>query len=235
MVFKVIEIIFVILASFLVYLEVNKMKKIKKTKISYGNGQYIGMMEYQNDYFSITELNKKECLLTVTGGTALRRNIRNGAILANDIIKNLYIKNRYFQHFDNILQSAFLEIEDKNKQYSFENRIAVSILSVQIKEDLLRYANIGTCTLLLYRDEKIINVKNHEDVKEKYGKLKVKPNDKIILLTNGAFLAITEIELMKELESKKETNDKAISIINVIRNKRYKHQENATVVLVEIN
>lgn len=235
MIFKVIGIVFVILASFLVYLEIDKIKRRNKPKIFFGNGQYIGMMEYQNDYFSITEINKDECLLTVTDGTSLRRNIRSGAILANDIIKNLYIKNRHLQHFDNILKYAFLEIEDKSKQYCFENRIAVSTLSVHIKEYLLRYANVGTCTLLLYRNKKIINIKNYEEVKEKYGKLKVQPNDKILLLTKGAFLALTEIELIKELESKKETNDKAISIINVIRNKRYKHQENATVILVEIN
>ncbi len=58
--------------------------------------------------------------------------------------------------------------------------------------------------------------------------------DKVVLLTKGAFSFITEMELIKGLESKKESNEKAISMINVIKNKRHKHQENATIIILEI-
>ncbi len=234
MVLELIAIIIFIVAIIFVFIEIKKMINNKKPSQSYGNGQYIGAMEHQNDYFSVTEISEFESLLVIIDGTSRRENIRQSAIIASDIIKDIYKKNRNLHGFKDLLDYAFLEIEDKNKQYTFENRIALSILSVRIRFDLLSYGSIGTCSLLLYRNGEIININVENEVTKKYSEIKIKPKDKVVMLTKGAFLTLTELEIIKELESNKETNEKAITLVNLIRNKGYKHQENATVLIVDI-
>lgn len=235
MILKTIGIIFFIVSIYFIYLEIKKMKRKKEKRLSYGNGQYIGQMDCQNDYFSITEISASKCLIIIADGTSSRNNIRTGVIMANNTIKNLYLEKIEQSRFDEVLKEGFVKVEENNKKYVFENRIAVSVLCVEINNNVLSYGNIGSCVLLVYRNKEIVNISDEENVKEKYGSFKVKGKDKIILLSKGAFLSITELELISELESKKETNEKAIAIINLIRNKGYKHQENATVVLVEID
>ncbi len=235
MALNIIATIFVAIIFALLFVEVRINLSKKKKKFTFGNAQYIGQMEYQNDYFSINEIEEKECLLIVTDGASTNRNIKNGSILANDIIKNLYLKNRTFQSFKKILEFALLDVEEKNKMYAFENRIGVSILAVKVNEYVLEYANVGSCVLLVFRDDNILQVVESDRIYEKIDSFKLKAKDKVILLSKGAFVSIDELELIAILNTKQETNDKAISIINIIRNKRYKHQENATVVLLEIN
>lgn len=234
MAFNILAIIFFIATFMLLYLEVKVLLSKNKKKYTFGNAQYIGQMEYQNDYFSINEY-EDECLLIVTDGTSLNQNVKNGSILANDIIKNLYVKNRTYQSFKNILEFALLDVAEKNKMYVYENRVAVSILVVKVNDFLLEYANIGTCVLLVYRNSNIIKVVDSDYIQQQINNFKIKSKDKIILLSKGAFLSIDELELITLLQTKEDTNDKAIAIMNVIRNKGYKHQENATVVLLEIN
>lgn len=234
MIIEIIAVIFFLLAIFFMFVEIKTMKNVKKPSQSFGNGQYIGEMENQNDYFSTTEISDLESLLILVDGTSLRATIRQSAIMASNIIKQLYIKNRNLHSFKDILEYSLLEIEDKNKQFAFENRIAMSILSVQIKGNMLSYGKIGTCSLLLYRKGEITNITNADEISKKYGEIRLKENDKVILLSKGAFMSLTEIEIIRELESKKETNDKAISLINTIKKKNYKYQENATVLIVEI-
>lgn len=217
-----------------VVLEIKKMKMIKKSAHSIGNGQYIGEMEYQNDYFTIIKPSECECLLTVADGVSLRRNIRASAVMANNVIKEIYLKNRNLHSLKDLLDYAFEEISNRNRRIMFENRIALSILSVQVRDDLLSYGQVGTCALLLFRDNIITNIITSETSEQSYGNFKIKTKDKIILLTKGAFMSLTEMEIIDELNTSKETNDKAISLINTIRNKRYKHQENATVIILEV-
>lgn len=234
MIIEIIAVIFFLLAIFFIFVEIKKMNRVKKPSRSFGNGQYIGEMEHQNDYFSITEISEYESLLILVDGTSLRANIRQSAIMANNIIKELYVKNRNLHNFEDILEYSLLEIEDKNKQFAFENRIALSILSVQIKGSILSYGQLGTCSLLVYRNGEITNITDVNEISKKYGEIKLVEKDKIVMLSKGAFMSLTEIEIIRELESKKETNDKAIALINVIKRKSYKHQENATVLVVEI-
>lgn len=235
MVLTIISVAYFLLALVFIFLEISKTRKKLKPKISFGNAQYIGEAEYQNDYFSVTEINNTEYLVTIFDGVSLKRNIRQGAILASNIINNSYIKNNMNQQFEDIIYNAFRQIEENNKRFVFENRIGISILSIQIKNDMLSYGNIGTCSLLLYRNGRITHEVNEQAYEEKYGNFTLKQNDKIVLLTKGAFSSITEIEIINELEKEKTTNDKAISLINKIRNKKNIYQENATIVLVEIN
>lgn len=234
MIIETIAIIFFLLAIFFMVVEIKKMNKIKKPSQSFGNGQCIGEMENQNDYFSITEISDYESLLVLVDGTSLRVNIRQSAIMASNIIKELYIKNRNLHTFKDILKYSLLEVEDKNKQFVFENRIALSILSVQIKGSLLSYGQIGTCSLLVYRNGEITNITDVNEISEKYRELNLIEKDKVLMLSKGAFMSLTETEIIRELESEKGTNDKATSLINTIKRKHYKYQENATVLIVEI-
>ncbi len=234
MVIKIFVVILLVSIVICVAVAIRKMKMVKKPNHSFGNGQYIGEMEHQNDYFTITELSENECLLTIADGTSLRENIRQSAIMANNIIKEIYIKNRNLHSFKDLIEYAFSEIEEKNKRIVFENRIGLSILSVQVRNDLLSYGQLGTCSLLLFRNNIITNIVVSEDDKLKFAELRLKSKDKIVLLTKGAFNSLTEMEIINELITDKETNDKAIALMNIVKNKRYKHQENATVVLLEI-
>ncbi len=234
MVIKIVVVVFLISIVICIAIALRKMKMEKKPSHSFGNGQYIGEMEHQNDYFTITEVSKIECLLTIADGTSLRENIRQSAIMANNIIKELYIKNRNLHSFKELLGYAFSEIEEKNKRIVFENRIGLSILSVGVRQDMLSYGQVGTCVLLLFRNNVITNIIMSDDDKQKFGQLKLKAKDKIVLLTKGAFNSLTEMEIINELNANKETNDKALMLMNIVKNKRYKHQENATVVILEI-
>ncbi len=235
MVLETIAVIFFIIAIFFIVLEITKMNKEKKPKHSFGNGQYIGLMENQNDYFSITEISENESLLILIDGISQRVNIRQSVMLANSIIIDIYKKNNELHKLKDILEYSFLEIEIKNKKYVFENRIGLSIIGVQIKNNILSYGNIGTCSLLLYRKGKIININIEDEVLEKYDEITLESKDKIILLSKGAFLSLTEIEIINELEANKQTNDKAIYLINTIKKKNFVHQENATILIVEID
>ncbi len=234
MVIKIFVVILLISIVICIAIVIGKMKIVRKPNYSLGNGQYIGEMEHQNDYFTITQISELECLLTVADGTSLRENIRQSAILANNIIKEIYIKNRKLHSFKELIEYSFSEIEGNNKRIVFENRIGLSVLSVQVKNDLLSYGQIGTCVLLLFRNNIITNIVESNDNKQKFGEFRLKAKDKIILLTKGAFMSLTEMEIIDELLTNKETNDKAITLINIIKNKRYKHQENATVVILEL-
>ncbi len=234
MVIKIFVVLLLIFILIFILLEIKNMRKSKKVPHSFGNGQYIGETEHQNDYFTVTELSKFECLLTIADGTSLRANIRQSAIMANSIIKEIYIKNRNLHSFKELLGYAFWEIEDKNKRIVFENRIGLSILSVQVRQDMLSYGQVGTCVLLLFRNNIITNVVESDDDKQKFGEFRLKAKDKIVLLTKGSFNSLTEMEIINELNTKKETNDKALMLMNIVKNKRYKHQENATVVILEI-
>ncbi len=234
MVIKIFVVILLISIVIFIAIAIGKMKMVRKPNYSFGNGQYIGEMEHQNDYFTITQISEFECLLTIADGTSLRENIRQSAIMANNIIKEIYIKNRNLHSFKDLLEYSFLEIEEKNKRIVFENRIGLSILSVQVRRDLLAYGQIGTCVLLLYRNNIITNIVESDYDKQKFGELRLKAKDKIVLLTKGAFNSLTEMEIINELSTNKETNDKAITLMNIVKSKRYKHQENATVVILEI-
>ncbi len=83
--------------------------------------------------------------------------------MANNIKRDTILNNRLQHDFVDILKYAFTEIVDKNKQFYFENKIAISMSSVHIKNYRLFYGLIGTCSLLIYRKSNIIEVSCVED------------------------------------------------------------------------
>ncbi|MFP3917121.1 protein phosphatase 2C domain-containing protein [Lysinibacillus telephonicus] len=63
--------------------------------------------------------------------------------------------------------------------------------------------------------------------------ISLKKGDKIILCTDGVYNSLTELELCEILEKPLSPNDAAEEIINRIDAKRLKHQDNATIIILE--
>nr|WP_106780333.1 protein phosphatase 2C domain-containing protein [Lysinibacillus timonensis] len=61
----------------------------------------------------------------------------------------------------------------------------------------------------------------------------LKKGDKIILCTDGVYNSLTELELCEILEKPLSPNDAAEEIIHTIEGKGFKHQDNATIIILE--
>lgn len=199
--------------------------------IKVGNAQILGKCKMQNDYFAVNNINNS-LFTVIADGLTDKESGKFAAVTAVEILKYNYENNNY-NNINQFFKMSFGDINKRLKEDTFNNKTGAAVLCIILKDNIVEWASVGNCTLLLFRKKEIFKINDVKKNEYEFGKLKINKKDIIFLCTDGAYKSLDETEIINVLSNKKHPYNKTIELSNIIQNKNYRHQDNATIIVIE--
>lgn len=202
-----------------------------------GNAQLIGQRENQNDYFSVIHGNSREDSLfaSIADGVTHKKTGRQAAILTVNVLKTNFENGDYLNlGINDYYQKSFNEINEKLHNYIQGNKVGATLISVIIRNNILYYASIGNCLLLIYRGGELFTINDINNNETQINSISLAQGDIAMLCSKGVYESLMEMEILCELMEKNHPYNKCQNLIKLIRQKNLGNQDNATMIIVEI-
>lgn len=236
--YAVIVVVFLILAILItIKLNLNKIININSEEnlfsddIKVGNAQVLGKCKMQNDYFAVNNINNS-LFSAVADGLTDKESGKFAAVTAVEILKYNYENNSY-KDTKQFFKMSFGDINKRLKEDTYDNKTGTTILCIVIKDNIMEWASVGNCALLLLRKKEIFKINDIKKNEYEFGKLKINKKDIILMCTDGAYESLDETEIISVMSNKEHPYNKTIELSKIIQNKNYRHQDNATMIVIE--
>lgn len=230
-IFLILVILIVIKLNFNKIMDFENEKKLFSDDIKIGNVQVLGKCKMQNDYFAVENINNS-LFSVIADGLTDKESGKFAAVTAVEILKYNYETNNY-KDMKQFFKMSFGDINRRLKEDTYGNKTGTTILCAVIKDNIIEWASVGNCALLLYRKKEIFKINDIKKNEYEFGKLKINKKDIIVMCTDGAYESLDETEIIDVLSNKEHPYNKTIKLSKIIQNKNYRYQDNATIVIIE--
>ena len=202
-----------------------------------GNIQDIGDRDYQSSYFAIissadnAQLHGDSMLAVIADGISDNKAGRLAAVLAVETIKHNFNRglHKAFSTED-FFEESFRQMRKSFGDNIDLNKYGVKLAAVIADGGILNYAAIGDCVVYLYRDKELTSlVTGHE---KHIGRIALYPKDIVMLLNQGAYENLTEMEIIWYLDLDDHPQEKCQMLLDRTRGKRVR-QGNSVIIIME--
>ena len=219
--------------------------------IKAGNIQDIGDRDFQSSYFAIVssatdiqapinneanginqgQMNGNSLLAIIADGINDNKPGKLAAVLAVETMKhNFNIGLHKAFSTEDFFEESFRQMQKSFSDNIDINKYGVKLAAVIADGGFLNYAAIGDCVIYLYRDKELIALtKGYE---KRMGSIALCPKDIVILLNQGAFENLTEMEIIWYLDLDDHPQEKCQALLKRARSKRVQ-QGNSVIVMLE--
>lgn len=187
------------------------------------------MKESQNDYFMILEKNNT-VFVAVADGLSDEKIGRKAAISSLEIFKNNFLNLNSYKNMEQFFKNSFGDIHNHLKIIT-SNKAGAVILCAVIRENKVEWSSMGNCALFLYRKKEFIQLNKQN--RFEFETYKVKTKEIFLFCTQGVYKSLTEMDMVSVLSRKTNAYEKAQELSKIIMDKKYKYQDNATIIVLE--
>jgi serine/threonine protein phosphatase PrpC len=216
----------------------------KKPEIIVGNAQSIGARSEQEDSFA-SVINEHGVMAALADGMGGYSNGKMASSLVVNLFVKEFTKKRQIEPVDKFFHDTLLLSNKKLLEKAKEKKTGTTMVVVVISEGYLSWASVGDSAIALFRNQEFQNLNQKQIFQTVLEKeylsghiskaIKLQHGDRIILCSDGVYNSITEIEMEKALMKNLSPDKAAEEIINIIKAKNIKNQDNATIIILEKN
>jgi len=205
---------------------------------SYSRVQILGERDYQTECFRVIS-SAQSLFATIASSSRDTAVGRNSAILAAETFKDAYKTGIYRNiTMESFFAQAMTKINKVLADNVYEYNTPPSIAAIIIERGFLNIAEMHSSlrgsSAFLFKNGNLIEVRNKIATSKVWvSRIKIKGDETIMLTSKGASNMLTEMEIINSLSQKGSPHLKCQTFEKIIRQKRYKDQDNATLLIVE--
>ena len=207
----------------------------RKQDIQAGNAQLMGQQDRQNDYFAhLPGREKGSYLAVIADGLTKKAAGKYAAVISVEILKAGFSDGLYVtQGAEPYFIESFKAIGKRLGDNIYSNKTGAAVIAVLIWEGYLHYASAGNCSLYLCHDNEIDLINDPDASQIEIDSFQIRKKDIVMLCSQGASQSLSEMEIFNQLNRKSHPYDKCQGLSELIRQKGWSNQDNATIIILE--
>lgn len=232
----------------------------RRNTVNIGNAQILGAAATQNDYFA-TYKNENGLIAIVSDGIGRKHYGRYCAEIVVKTYFNQFKKSKSIQDTQLFLQRTLYLANQRVTKVGLDINCGAMLSAVILQDNTLFWINVGNTAIMVADKEKITRLNQtytdtysseeaskikpaayyneyigiEDKLKAQTGKVTLQRGQQVVLCTDGVYMQISEMDMLKILKQRTAAFDKAQKILLKIQRKQRTDQDNATLIVLNIN